>query len=211
MEGTTTKKEVRSFVGLMSYYRSFVENFATIAKPLTSIMGETKVFEWKEEQQEAFELLKERMLEAAPLEHPDFQKEFIVSTDASMGALGAVLSQMDDEGRERPIMFASKMLTDTQSRYSPTELELLAIKWAVTEKFRKYLIGRKFTVQTDHQALKELGKNKEINNRKLQRWLITLGGFNMKIEYKMGKKNQNADALSRMYNNITGLKCPELE
>jgi len=138
------------------------------------------------------------MLEAAPLEHPDFNKEFVLSTDASIGALGAVLSQIDDEGRERPIAFASKVLTGAETRYSPTELELLAIKWAVTDKFKQYLIGRKFTVYSDHEALKYLGNNKEINNKKLTRWLLTLSGFDIKIEYRPGKKNQNADALSRM-------------
>jgi uncharacterized protein YqgQ len=194
----TNKSEIRSFVGLMSYYRQFIENFAVIATPLTSMQGEKKIFKWGKEQQEAFETLKEKMLEAAPLEHPDFNKQFIISTDASLGALGAVLSQLDEEGRERPIAFASKTLTGAETRYSPTELELLAIKWAVTDKFKQYIIGREFTVYSDHEALGKLGNNKEINNKKLARWIMALEGYDITINYRSGKKNQNADALSRM-------------
>jgi hypothetical protein len=185
-------------MGMMSYYRSFIENFAVIATPLTSLQGEKKIFKWEKEQQEAFEKLKEEMLKAAPLEHPDFNKPFVISTDASLGALGAVLSQVDEQGRERPIMFASKTLTGAETRYSPTELELLAIKWAVTDKFRQYIIGREFTVYSDHEALGRLGNNKEINNKKLARWIMALEGFDITINYRPGKKNQNADALSRM-------------
>jgi hypothetical protein len=194
----TNKSEIRSFMGMMSYYRSFIENFAVIATPLTSLQGEKKIFKWEKEQQEAFEKLKEEMLKAAPLEHPDFNKPFVISTDASLGALGAVLSQVDEQGRERPIMFASKTLTGAETRYSPTELELLAIKWAVTDKFRQYIIGREFTVYSDHEALGRLGNNKEINNKKLARWIMALEGFDITINYRPGKKNQNADALSRM-------------
>jgi hypothetical protein len=212
-----TKKDVRSFIGLASYYRKYIETFAEIAIPLHKIMNEKSEYKWGEQQQQAFEKLKETLLKEAVLQHPDFNKQFIVSTDASGGGLGAVLSQIDENGNERPIAFASKSLIGAQHNYCATDLELLAVKWAVTQKFRQYLLGRKFTVITDHEALKFL-LNKEGENlsKRMQRWILSLTGYDFTIDYKPGKKHQNADALSRMnslhtrkHPLLNGLKRPE--
>ena len=211
-----TKKDVRSFIGFASYYRKFIEKFSEIAQPLHKIMNEKAEYIWEEKQQQAFDKLREELLKEAVLQHPNFSNEFIVSTDASGGGLGAILSQIDNQGRERPIAFASKSLIGAQHNYCATDLELLAVKWAVTQKFKQYLLGRKFTVITDHEALKFL-LNKEGENlsNRMQRWMLSLTGYDFKVEYKPGKKHQNVDALSRMnfspkqHPQLNGLKRPE--
>jgi hypothetical protein len=211
-----TKKDVRSFVGFASYYRKFIAKFSEIAQPLHKIMNEKSEYIWEEKQQQAFDKLREELLKEAVLQHPNFSNEFIVSTDASGGGLGAILSQIDNQGRERPIAFASKSLIGAQHNYCATDLELLAVKWAVTQKFKQYLLGRKFTVITDHEALKFL-LNKEGENlsKRMQRWILSLTGYDFKIEYKPGKKHQNVDALSRMnflpkqHPQLNGLRRPE--
>ena len=142
--------------------------------------------------------LKELIIEDVVLKHPNFEKEFILYVDASGGGLGAVLSQEDEKGKIRPIAFASKTLVGAQNNYSATEMEMLGMHWAVTKQFRPYLIGSNFTVVTDHQALKGIMKSNE-GSKRIEKWRLNIQSFvdQMKIEYRPGKKNQNADALSR--------------
>src|ERR1043166_5761634 len=166
----TTITELKGFLGLASYYRRFIKDFSKITKPLNDLMKgidyekETKqkiqnkkiniTKEWEEEQEKSFQILKERLCTTPILAYPDFGKEFILYTDASGYALGAVLSQIGKGGKEQVIYYASKTLTDTERKYSTTELECYAVVWAV-EKFQYYLDNRKkFKVVTDHYALK---------------------------------------------------------
>ena len=142
-----------------------------------------------------FEKCKRLLINEPILQYPDFNRPFILTTDASNIALGAVLSQ-GEVGRDRPIAYASRTLSDTETKYSATEKELLAIVWA-TKYFRPYLFGKPFTICTDHQALTWLFKLKE-PNAKLARWKLRLQEFDYKIIYKPGKRNLNADALSRI-------------
>ena len=150
-----TVKEVRQFLGLTSYYRRFINNFSKIARPINSLLNKDIGFEWKEEQEKAFEELKKRLMETPVLQYPDFNRSFIICTDASEKGLGAVLEQLDDEGKEKPVAYASRSLKPAELNYSVTDLECLAVIWAV-QKFHKYLIFKPFEIVTDHAALKTL-------------------------------------------------------
>jgi hypothetical protein len=129
--------------------------------------------------------------------YPDFSQPFIVACDASTKAVGAVLSQMR-EGEERPIAYCSRQLNSAESKYSATELELSAFLFA-TKQFRCYLYGRRFTVYTDHRALKWL-LNLEDPSSRLTRWAVKLSEYDYKVEHRPGTKMRHADALSRHIN-----------
>jgi hypothetical protein len=193
-----TVKDVRSFLGLAGYYRRFVPNFSTIARPLNNLLRKDNLFQWTPDCMTAFEQLKKALTSAPILARPDFDKAFLLSTDASKKGLGAVLSQHDDEGRERVISYASRGLTPAEKNYSATELECLAVVWAVG-KYKHYLHGSNFTLTTDHQALQWLLKTSRLpENGRLCRWITKLQSYTFTPQYRQGRKNQNADALSRL-------------
>jgi hypothetical protein len=131
--------------------------------------------------------------------YPEFSQPFIVACDASTKAVAAVLSQMR-EGEERPIAYCSRQLNSAESKYSTTELELLAFLFA-TKQFRSYLYGRRFTVYTDHRALKWLLNLQDPSSR-LTRWAVKLSEYDYKVEHRPGTQMQHADALSRNINVI---------
>src|SRR5215469_1158766 len=130
-------KDVQSFIGLAGYYRRFIENFSKIARPLTKLTKKEVKFVWEEEQEIAFKKLKEKLTTAPVLKYPDFKEEFIVTTDASDYAIGAILSQ-GPIGQDNPIAYASRILNRAEQNYNTTEKELLAIVWAV-KHFRPYV------------------------------------------------------------------------
>jgi transposase InsO family protein len=191
-----TQKEIKQFLGLLGYYRKFIKDFAKLTKPLTTKLKKDGKIDINEESyKKCFEICKNMLVNDPILIYPDFTKPFILTTDASNFALGAVLSQ-NQNGREHPICYASRTLNVHECNYSTIEKELLAIVWA-TKYFRPYLFGRKFKIQTDHRPLNWLMSLKEPNS-KLVRWRLKLEEFNYEIEYKPGKINNNADALSRI-------------
>lgn len=153
---------------------------------------------WGNEQEKAFEILKEKLTMAPVLMYPDFEKEFTLYTDASGFALGAVLAQVGKDKKEHVIAYASRSLTKAEQNYTVTEQECLAIIWAV-DKFHHYLISKKFKIITDHIALKWLF-NKEPKKGRLARWQLKLQMYDFTVIYKEGKKHKNADALSRIKN-----------
>ena len=191
-----TVTEVRSFLGLCSYYRRFVKGFSKIAGPLTELTKKNIPFEWTQKCQESFDKLKKILIENPVLSHPDFSKEFILITDASAEGLGAVLAQKNENDKEVVIAYASRRTNNNERNYPITELECLAIIWAV-EHFHKFLISTKFRVITDHAALKSLMKDKEPKGRRA-RWVMKLQQYNFEIFHRSGKLNTNADALSRL-------------
>jgi len=193
----TTVREVRAVLGLFSYYRKFVEGFSKIAKPLNELLKKESEFKWGERQQKAFEELKERLIKHPILEYPNFEKEFILITDASGEGLGAVLSQLNDQGKEAVIAYGSKSLKPAEKNYVVTEQECLAIVWGI-EHFHKYLVGRKFTIVTDHSALKTLQTSKIPKKGRRARWMMELQQYDFEIKHRAGKNNGNADALSRL-------------
>lgn len=188
-------KELKGFLGLAGYYRRFIRDFAKIAKPLNSLFKEGVEYKWETEQEKAFTTLKNILTSDSLLQYPDFNREFVLTTDASKEALGAVLSQ-GDIGTDRPIAYASRTLNKAERNYSTTEQELLAIVWA-TKQFRPYIWGRHFKVVTDHRPLRWLISLKDPGSR-LTRWTIKLSEFDFEVVHKPGKSNQNADALSRI-------------
>lgn len=191
----TCRKDVRSFLGLTSYYRKFIHRYAFIAKPLYELTKDEVLFQWTSREQEAFEELKRRLTSPPVLMYPDLNKPFIVATDASGFGVGAVLKQEDDEGKERVIAYASRVLNKAERNYSTTERECLALKFA-TQVFRPYLYGTRFTVITDHQSLVYLKSMKNPNGR-LARWKLHLLDFDFTVKYKKGKLNTDADTMSR--------------
>lgn len=202
-------KSLQRFLGLAVYYRRFVQNFARLAAPLYELLKDGVPFKWTSRQDEAVNNLKNALTSAPVLAHPDYTKPFLVHTDASTTGLGVVLGQMDDENREHPILFLSRTLTPAEKNYGSTEMECLAMIWAI-KKLHPYLDGSKFTIITDHSALKWI-LDFNGSNRRLIRWSLELQAYrdNMSIQYRPGRVHFNADALSRAplptTNNITSV------
>ncbi|CAK9796607.1 Retrovirus-related Pol polyprotein from transposon 297 [Anthophora quadrimaculata] len=187
-------KNIKQFLGLAGYYRRFIPKFSHIAKPLTALLKQDAKFHWNKEQEKAFTTLRDMLCTEPILQYPDFSKQFIVTTDASGYAIGAVLSQ-GKVGRDLPIAYASRLLNSAEQNYSTIEKECLAIMYAV-QYFRPYLYGREFLLVTDHRPLVWMHSVKDPSSR-LVRWRLKLAEFEYRIIYKEGKTNMNADALSR--------------
>ena len=190
-----TIKQLRAFLGMASYYRSFQKGFSHIATPLFEMTKKNVKFKWSSVCQEAFDTIKHNLTTAPILAYPDFEKQFYLYCDASDDALGYVLSQNGDDGREHPIAYGGTSLNDTQKRYSTNERETMAVVYGI-KKFQPYLYGQTFTVVTDHSALKYLMATKEPVSR-TARWIAYLQQFDFTILHRSGKTHQNADALSR--------------
>ena len=188
--------QVRAFLGIASYYRRFIKDFAAIARPLHDQTKTKKKIPWTQATTNSFETLKKKLTTAPVLARPDFNKEFILVTDASKLGLGCVLTQLDEEGKEHPIVFASRGLKPNEVNYAPTKLECLAVVWAV-KLFRPYLLGRKFTIITDHSALTELLKTPNPTGI-IARWIVILTEYEFIIKYRPGRVNESADFLSRL-------------
>ena len=192
-----TKKQLRAFIGLASYYRRFIPNFASIASPLTdkTKSREPNKVQWSDREEEAFKMLKDSLVQSPVLCLPDVQRKFIVRTDASSTGLGAVLLQEHD-GEKHPVAYASRKLLTRERAYSTIERECLALVWGIN-KFQMYLEGKEFTLETDHQPLLYLNRTKCINNR-VMRWALALQPFRFRIEAIRGSDNVGADFLSRV-------------
>ena len=189
-----TVQEVQTFLGLVGYYRKFVNNFAATAKPLYRLTERGREFNWTTECEAAFLELKSRLVSAPILAFPDFTKMFILDTDASQSGVGAVLSQLHD-GQERVVAYASRVLSKAERQYSVTRKELLAVV-TFAKHFRHYLLGRHFVVRTDHSSLQWLYNFKEPEGQ-TARWLESLQEFDFEVIHRSGRNHTNADALSR--------------
>jgi hypothetical protein len=194
-----TVKQVRGFLGIVNYYSRFVKNLAGTADPLYQITKKNAKFNWQEKHEVAFQELKKKLAEAPVMAYPNEEGRFILDTDASDYAYGAVLSQLqpNDKGEqvERVIAYHSKRFSDRESRYCARRRELLGIKKSV-EHFEVYLRGVNFTVRTDHASLRYIKTTKNLPDQVI-RWVMYLEEFNYKIEIRKGTLHTNADAMSR--------------
>ncbi|XP_063361755.1 uncharacterized protein LOC134650752 [Cydia amplana] len=194
MKEPGTLKHLRTFLQTCSWFRKFIPNFSKVSEPLTRLTRKKQVWIWGPEQTQAFLELK-RLLTTAPiLVQADFSRPFILRTDSSNYALGAVLLQ-GEGNEERPIEYASRLLNAAERNYSTTEREALAVVWAV-ERFRSYLDGQPVVIGSDHQPLRWLLSLKSPAGR-LVRWALRLQAFDIRFEYTPGKANVVADTLSR--------------
>eukprot|EP01018_Ginkgo_biloba_P024747 Gb_03970 [translate_table: standard] len=181
----------------------FVKNFSSIAAPLSNLTKKD-AFVWSSQEDTAFQNLKEALTKTPVLITPDFTKPFVIECDALGVGIGVVLMQ---EGR--PVAFESRKLNEREKRLSTYDKEMLAIIHAIT-KWRQYLLGRKFIVQTDHVSLKYLMQQETLTNEQ-QKWVDKLQAFDFEIRYKKGRENVVADALSRrdedvMFNSMTTIE-----
>jgi hypothetical protein len=189
---------------MLNYYNQFIEDFAHIAAPLYDLTRKEIKFEMNEQRREAVDKLKQKLLTAPILRHPNFQSPFIIYTDASNVAVGVVLAQHDDTGVEYVVAYGSRALSSAERKYTTTERECLAVLFGV-KTFRPYIYGTRFTVVTDHGSLTWLFKLRDPEGR-LGRWSLKLQGMDMKIEHRAGTKHGNVDGLSRVIfgNNTIG-------
>ncbi len=212
----TSVVEIQSFLGLASYYRRFIQNFADIAHPLIELTKGKKqkdnrknkakrqvaeqttgndTFMWGNAEQTAFEQLRKCLTTPPIVAFPDFEKEFLIFTDASNYGIGAVLSQIQD-GKEVVIAYSSRHLNAAERNYSAIEREALAIVYGI-KRYRHYLQDDKFEIISDHRPLQWLEAHKDEKSR-LGRWAIELAAVKYKVTYKPGKEHANADFLSRI-------------
>ncbi|KAI5737969.1 hypothetical protein M8J77_001280 [Diaphorina citri] len=187
-------KALRRFLGMCSWYRRFIPDFADTTKPLTQLLKLKQKWEWGAAQEESFLKLKTLLSSPPILIRPDFDKPFSVQTDASFSGLGAVLTQNID-GKEHVIAYASRQMIAAELNYTVTEKECLAAVFGI-KKFRPYLEGYRFTLVTDHSSLKWLFS---LNNPtpRLARWALELQSYNFDIIHRKGTAHQVPDALSR--------------
>ena len=199
----TSVRDVRSFLGMCGFYRRFIDDFATIARPLTLLTRKDARFEWSSEAQKAFEELKGRLISHPILAHADVNRPYNLYTDASGYCIGGVLTQEFEDG-EHAIQYISHQLSETQQKWPTIEREAYAIIFCI-QKLRQYLLGSKFTVYTDHKPLRSLF-TAEMKNTRVQRWAIMLEEFGCDIEYKQGCRNLEADFLSRLQGEVLSEK-----
>lgn len=187
-------RHLKTFLQTSSWFRRFIPDYAEVARPLTGLLKKRATWTWSTPQQEAFEKIKALLTSSPILRQADETKTFILRTDSSAYCLGAVLMQGDGND-ERPVEYASRLLTSPERNYSTTEREALAVVWAVT-KFRGYIEGSDVIVKSDHQPLRWLMSLKSPSGR-LARWALILQEYNLQIEYTPGRCNAVADTLSR--------------
>jgi len=194
----SSPKDIQKFLGFVGFYRRFVPDFAKHSKPLTSLLKKGIKFEWNANAELGFTALKNSLSEYTLLYLPDMTKEFIIQTDASDFAIGAILLQEVDEVRH-PVWFASRTLRPAEINYSTFQKEILAVLWAI-EKFKGFVEYSHFTLETDHQAISWLNRIKDPTGR-LARWFMQLQMFDFTVHYRKGtsKIMQGPDALSRIH------------
>lgn len=195
----TSVKQLQSFLGFVNYLRVFVPNMASIAAPLYDSIKKSNAtknkLEWNEPQQQAFDCIKQLLTTAPILILPDPHRDFVIEVDASDFSMGAALLQEGEDGKLRPIAFASRKFNTAQSNYSATMRELLAVVWGL-QHFHQYIAAHKVVVYSDHSALLAL-KTKQDLPGILLRWSMKIDQYRPDIRHRPGRFNHLADALSR--------------
>ena len=194
-----TKKQIHRFVGLVNFYRNFIENYAEVAAPLIKALDKKAKFKWSDELNTSFNYLREYLTTEKGMGRgimllPDLTKIFKLECDACNYGIGALLTQ-NLNGEWLPTGYYSKRLNSTEIKYATNEKELMALVMAM-QHWRMYLLGRKFIAVTDHKPLKWIMSMAK-PPQKLSRWLLTIGEFDFELQFRAGKENANADAMSR--------------
>ena len=193
--------ELRSFLGLASYYKDFVENFGLVARPLYELTRKAASFIWDERCQQAFETLKLRLCSAPVLATPTPEGDYVLDVDASSHGAGAILHQVQD-GQLRVIGYASRLFNTAERSYCTTRLELAAIVFGL-KRFRQYLLGRRTLVRSDHAALSYLRRTRDPVAQQA-RWLDFIEQFDITVQHRSGSAHRAADALSRRPCEVSG-------
>ena len=186
-----TYTEIRAFLGLVGHYRHFIKGFARIAQPLNKhLAGEgasqkSEQVSLSEEALKAFEALKQACMQSPVLAFADYTKDFLLETDTSKEGLGAVLSQKQEDGRFHPVAYGSRALTTHEKNYHSTKLEFLALKWAITEHFKEYLLYQPFLVRTDNNPLTYIMSTPNLDVTG-HCWVSALAKYNFWLEYQKG-------------------------
>ena len=196
---------IRGFLGTVNWYRKFIPKCADLQRPLIHLTKKNVKFEWTEECRKSFENLRDALISAPVLSIADPNKVYILHTDASDYAMGAILMQMDENGDLHPIAYASKTFNEAQRNYDTTDREALAVVWAL-EHFNTYCEGHKYTLITDHIALTYIYTHKG-DKKRIHRLSLKLANYEVKLFHKPGKDNHMADLLSR---NMMESKVAEL-
>ena len=192
----TNVKQVRAFIGLGSYYRRFIQNFATITAPLHKLTEKEEDWKWTPACEEVFEAIRNSLSNDIVQCHPDYDRPFIADCDASDVGMGAILSQVDDDGLERSVTVNSRKFTTAEGKWHIREEEALAIIWAL-DNFRPFILGTKFLVRTDHSSLEWLLKAK---TGRLGRWALKLAEYGaFTIQHRAGSTHSNVDAFTRAF------------
>ena len=183
---------------MVSFYRKFIPNIAEIMSPLTDLLKKEvkEPIVFGDEAIKAFQILKMLLSKDPVLRLPNIERDFCLRTDASMIGLGAVLLQYWD-GIPFPVHYISRKLLAPEMKYATIERECLAVIWAI-EKFKFYLYGKQFIIETDHMPLQYL-KNLKDKNDRLVRWALALQPYNYRVVYIKGSDNHGADFLSRAF------------
>ncbi|XP_064462940.1 uncharacterized protein K02A2.6-like [Ornithodoros turicata] len=195
------KKQLKSFIGLVTYYTKFLADLSTVMHPLNTLLCKNVPWKWSRDCQLAFHKIKKMLVSAPVLAHYDPSLPLEVGCDASSYGLGAVLSITLKDGTRRPVAYASRSLTESEKRYSQLEREGLALVYSV-KKFHYYIYGRCFGLVTDHKPLQTIFGPKTgiptVAAARLQRWAITLSAYSFNLIYRPGQTNIEADCLSRL-------------
>ena len=193
--------ELKAFLGLLNYYNRFLPQLSTTLQPLHVLLEKNTHWKWQKEQKRAFQEAKQKLLESGVLTHYDLQKPVRLTCDASPYGVGACLSHVMADGSVQPIAFTSRTLSKAERGYAQLEREALALIFGV-KQFHKYLVGRSFTLVTDHRPLlKILGPKEGVPSlaaARLQRWALILSAYNYNLEFTSGATNKEADMLSRL-------------
>ncbi|KAM7286060.1 uncharacterized protein ISCGN_032945 [Ixodes scapularis] len=197
----TSRKQLQAFLGLLNFYASFLKGKTEVAEPLHRLLDHEQEWKWTGEHQWAFEKLKKLLSSDAVLVPYDPKRPLVLCCDASPVGVGAVLAHRADDGKKQPIAYASRTLGASERNYAQIDKEGLAVVFGV-KRFHQYLAGRDFTVVTDHKPLLGLFNTEkrvpEVLSPRMLRWILLLGAYNYRIQYRRGEDNSNADALSRL-------------
>jgi transposase InsO family protein len=200
------QKQLRQFLGVCNYHHRFIINYAKYTAPLLPLLKKESRWKWTEAKQEAFEVLRSKFAESIHLIHPDESRPYMINTDASGRAIGAVLMQVNSGGETQIVSTASRVLNPAEQRYTVAEQELLGITFAL-EKFRLYIYGHKIHLNTDNKALTFLNRCTLTSNR-IARWVLQIQEYDLEIKHISGVENHLADVISR---NPGGLNETEIK